>query len=239
LFAAALARIDPIKWANTKKETAADIEFGTYEQDSIYVLGNSWALRALLSLDPSRDMLIRVDGLNVLAPDYGRCGDCPPLKPLQISNFVAEVPMGTDILFSAAGAGAISLLNGWSTPEPWGTWTDEKNSHLILSLPAGADTKPMRLSISAQGLLGKGHPSQTVTVSVNDVAVGQIRFDDVRNSGWRTLPVPLSALTRGRQGLLEVSFEIEQPVRPADLGMGPDNRELGMGLIAMRLDAEP
>ena len=48
---------------------------------------------------------------------------------------------------------------------------------------------------------------------------------------------PLSALTRGRQGVLDVSFKIEQPVRPADLGIGPDNRELGMGLIAMRLDA--
>jgi hypothetical protein len=237
--AATLARIDPMKWANTKKETAADIESGTYKQDSIYVLDNGWALRALFSLDPSRDMLTRVDGLNVLAPDYGRCGDCPPLKPLQISNFVAEVPMGTDILFSAAGAGAISLLGGWSTPEPWGTWTDGKNSHLILPLPAGADTKPMRLSINAQGLLGKGHPSQTVNVSVNDVTVGQIRFDNVHNRGSRTLPVPLSVLTRGRQGIIDVSFEIEQPVRPTDLGMGPDNRELGMGLIAMRLDAEP
>jgi hypothetical protein len=53
------------------------------------------------------------------------------------------------------------------------------------------------------------------------------------------LPVPLSALTRDRQGLLEVSFEIERPVRPVDLGMGQDVRELGMGLIAMRLEAEP
>ena len=182
-------------------------------------------------------MLTQVGGVNVLAPGYGRCGDCPPLKPLEISNLA--VPMGTDILFSAAGAGAIFLLDGWSTPEPWGTWTEGKNSHLILPLPAGADIRPMRLSINAQGLLGKGHPSQTVTVSVNGVAVGQIRFDDVHNSGWRTLPVPLSALTRGRQGLLDVSFEIERPVRPADLGMGQDDRELGMGLIAMRLDAEP
>jgi hypothetical protein len=184
-------------------------------------------------------MLARVGGINVLVPGYGLCGDCPPLKPLEISNLAAEVPMGTDILFSTGGAGANSLLGGWSTPEAWGTWTEGKNSHLILPLPPGADSRPMRLSISAQGLLGKGHPSQTVTVSVNDVTVGQIRFDDAHNSGWRTLPVPLSALTRGRQGIFDVSFKIEQPVRPADLGMGPDSRELGMGLIAMRLDADP
>jgi hypothetical protein len=237
--AATLARIDPIKWANAQKKMAADIESGTYQPDSIYVLDNGWALRALLSLNPSRNMLTRVDGLNVLVPDYGRCGACPPLEPLQVSNFAAEVPIGTDIMFSAGSSGAISLLGGWFTPEAWGTWTDGKNSHLILPLPAGADTRPMRLSINAQGLLGKGHPSQTVTVSVNDVTVGQIRFDEVHNSGWRTLPVSLSALTRGRQGIFDVSFEIEQPVRPADLGMGPDSRELGMGLIAMRLDAEP
>ena len=235
--AAKFARVDPVKWANSQEKAAADIKSGTYDPDSIYVLDNGWALRSLLSLDPSRDMLTQVGSVNVLAPGYGRCGDCPPLKPLEISNLA--VPMGTDILFSAADAGGIFLLDGWSTPEPWGTWTEEKNSHLILPLPAGADIKPMRLSINAQGLLGEGHPSQTVTVSANGVAVGQIRFDDVHNSGWRTLPVPLSALTRGRQGLLEVSFEIERPVRPADLGMGQDVRELGMGLIAMRLDAEP
>jgi hypothetical protein len=237
--AATFARVDPAKWANTRKKTAADIESGTYEPDSIYVLDNGWALRSLLSLDPSRDMLARVGGFNVLVPGYGRCDDCPPLKPLEISNLAAEVPMGTDILFSAGGAGSIFLLGGWFPPEPWGTWTEGKNSHLILPLPLGADIRPMRLSISAHGLLGKGHPSQTVTVSVNDVTVGQIRFDDMHNSGWRTLPVPLSALTRGRQRILDVSFEIEQPVRPADLGMGPDLREIGMGLIAMRLDAEP
>jgi len=97
----------------------------------------------------------------------------------------------------------------------------------------------MRLSIDAHGLIGKGLPSQTVTVFVNDVAVGQIRFDDVQNRGWRTLAVPLTALTQGRQAFLDVSFKIEQPVRPADLGMSEDYREIGMGLIAMRLDAEP
>ena len=145
--------------------------------------------------------------------------------------------MGAEIRFAAGNSGAISLLGGWSTPEAWGSWTEGKNSRLILPLPAGSDTKPMRLSINAQALLGKGLPSQTVTVSVNGVAVGQIRFDDVHNREWRTLPVPLSALTRGRQGILDVSFQIEQPIRPTDLGMGPDNRELGMGLIAMRLDA--
>jgi hypothetical protein len=235
--AATFARIDPVKWANTQEKTAADIKSGTYEPDSIYVLDTGWALRSLLSLDPSRDMLAQVGGFNVLAPGYGRCGDCPPLKAVEISNLA--VSMGTDILFNAAGAGAIFLLDGWSTPEPWGTWTEGKNSHLILPLPTGADIRPMRLSINARGLLGEGHPSQTVTVSANGVAVGQIHFDDVHNSGWRTLAVPLNAPVRGRQGLIEVTFEIERPVRPVDLGMSQDVRELGMGLIAMRLDAEP
>ena len=97
----------------------------------------------------------------------------------------------------------------------------------------------MRLSINARSLLGKGHPFQTVTVSINGAKVGQIYFDDVHNSGWRTLPVHVSALTQGRHRLLDVSFEIERPVRPADLGLSADIRELGMGLIAMRLDTEP
>jgi len=47
--AAAFARVDPVKWANTRDKTAAAIESGTYEPDSIYVLDNGWALRALLS----------------------------------------------------------------------------------------------------------------------------------------------------------------------------------------------
>jgi hypothetical protein len=237
--AAGFARVDPVKWKNTGNKTAAEIKAGTYEQDSIYVLDNNWALGALISLDPSRDMLARVGGLNVLAPGYGRCGDCPPLEPLQISDLAAEIPMGTDIMFGAGSIGANFLLGGWFAPEAWGAWTDGKNSHLVLPIPADADTRPMRLSIGAHGMLGEGRPSQTVIVSVNNVTVGQIRFDDVYNSGLRTLPVPLSALTRGRQGILDISFEIAQPVRPVDLGMGPDNRELGMGLMVMRLDVEP
>jgi len=237
--AATFARFDPVKLANSQKKAAADIESGTYEADSIYVLDDGWALRSLLSLDPSKDRLTRFGGINVVVPDYRRCGDCPPLKPLEISDFAADVPMGSDITFSAAGGGAIFLLNGWFPPEPWGTWTNGKNSRLVLPLAAGADTRPMRLSIDAQGLLGKGLPSQTVTVFVNDVAIGQMRFDNVQNRGWRTLAVPLSALTQGRQVFLDVSFETEQPVRPWDLGINEDYREIGMGLIAMRLDAEP
>jgi hypothetical protein len=237
--AALLTRVDPVKWDNIQKKMAADIESGTYEPDSIYVLDNGWALRSLLSLDPSKDMLTQVDGLNVLVPGYGRCGDCPPLNLLQTSDLGAEIPEGTDITFGAESAGAIFLAGGWSIPETWGTWSEGKNSHLVLPLPASADTRPMHLSIDARGLLGEKHPSQSVTISVNGLAVGQIRFDDTYNRGWRTLPVPLNALTRSRQGILDVSFKIEQPVRPAELGMGQDSRELGIGLIAMRLDADP
>jgi hypothetical protein len=237
--AAAFARVDPIKWENTRRETAADIKSGTLEPDSLYVLDNGWALRSLLSLDPSKDMLARIGGVNVLAPGYSRCGDCPPLKQLEISSLAPEIPVGTDIMFSTGGVGSIFLLSGWSTSEAWGTWTEGKNSNLVVTLPPGVDIRPMRLSINARSLLGKGHPSQTVTVSVNGAKVGQIYFDDVQNSGWRTLPVHVSALTQGRHRLLDVSFEIERPVRPADLGLSADIRELGMGLIAMRLDTEP
>jgi len=70
--AMSFARVDPVKWANSREKMAADIEAGTFEPDSIYVLDNGWALRSLLSLDPSRDMLARVGGFNVLAPGYGR-----------------------------------------------------------------------------------------------------------------------------------------------------------------------
>ncbi len=237
--AAFFARVDPEKLAAAQAKALSDIKAGTYEPDSLYVLNNGWALGALLSLDPSKDLLARVDGFNVLAPGYGRCGGCPPLKPLEAADLAAEVPMGSDILFGLAGSGPAFQLDGWFAPEIWGTWTDGKNSNLVLPLPAGAGARPLRLSLNAQGIFAKERTSQIVTVSVNDVAVGEIRFDDILSNGWHTLSIPVSALLRNRQGLLGISFEVDQPIRPADIGMGEDRRELGMGLVAMRLDAEP
>jgi hypothetical protein len=233
---AVLARLDPAKASSALRDTAADIGSAKFKPDTLYVMNDAWALRALQSLDPSRDVLARIDGYNVLAPGWAACGTCPPLQALGAAELVGEVPLGTELAFSAGGSGTPYLMDGWSAPETWGVWTEGRKSSLIFRLPPDDASLPLRLTIEAQGLFGGQHPHQSVRVFVNDVPVGQIRFDGSENGGSRTFEVPLEARPSRSGGVLDVTFQIENPVRPADLGMGNDRRELGMGLSSLRLD---
>jgi len=234
--AAVLARLDPAKASSALRDTAADIGSAKFKSDTLYVMNDAWALRALLSLDPSRDVLSRVDGHNVLAPGWAACSTCPTLQPLSAAELVGEAPLGTELSFSTGGSGTPYLLDGWSVPENWGVWTEGRKSSLIFQLPLDDASLPLRLTIEAQGLFGGQHPHQSVRVFVNDVPVGQIRFDGSENRGSRTFEVPLEARPSRSGGVLDVSFQIENPVRPVDLGMGNDPRQLGMGLSSLRLD---
>ena len=151
-----------MKWENTQKKMAADIEV-RHLRTGLDLCTGQWLGVALAPfLDPSRDILARVDGLNVLAPGYGRCGDCRHSSRCKSPTLAAEVPIGTDIMFSA-GSPAPSSCWAAGLSRNLGDMDRREKLASILPLPAGADTKPMRLSINAQGLLGEGHPSQTVT----------------------------------------------------------------------------
>jgi hypothetical protein len=133
------------------------------------------------------------------------------------------------------GTGGLALLErGWSTPESWGTWTVAPHAVLRpVLVPAAASNSDFLLEAMVRGFGPKPGGVQHVTVRANDVVVANWRLTDVQPVQEVSARIPKSAMT-GRQALV-LSFDISNPTSPASVGPSPDTRQLGMGLVALKL----
>jgi hypothetical protein len=148
----------------------------------------------------------------------------------------ARIPrytLGTLLRFDAEGGGFLYLGAGWWYPEPHGTWSRGHVAQLTLPL-WDAVTADLRLDLVLHAPITPRNPSVAMTVVVNDVVVGRHRLSrplgDAENV---TLMVPARALAGWNRA--EVAFVVERSLAPADTRLSTDLRQLGLGLIGLRL----
>lgn len=131
--------------------------------------------------------------------------------------------------FRLDAAPTITLLQGFSSPEEWGYWTEGWHASLRLTL-AEPPRHDLLLVLSAHGYVNERHPFTEAAVRVNGVDVGVMPFDaaqGMRDAETFRFPVP-------REGVVGNSFVVDLHVRnpacPAALGLSEDPRWLGVGL---------
>lgn len=124
------------------------------------------------------------------------------------------------------------LSAGWSTPEPWGVWSDAK--HALLAMDGrmlGIDSAG-ELKFGATAFVTAKHPEQQVTVEVNGAVTGHyvVRYP---KTDW-DFSIPLSAQDLARPRIV-ISFALPDAVSPKSLGLSADPRTLGIGLKYVQL----
>jgi hypothetical protein len=123
---------------------------------------------------------------------------------------------------------------GWSSPEEWGTWTIGKIATLELFL--NLETKrTLKMHLTSNAFLAPKNLSQDVTILVNNTEIGKINFTLASNNKTRIFEIS-SNLLNNIQEPINIKFLIKNPTSPSSLGSGGDPRELGMGLISIKLD---
>lgn len=75
-----LSRVGTLAVKQAQRKASNALKSGIYEDDSLYVLDNDAFREAALSVNPTTDVLARVDGFNILAPGWKKCANCPRLK---------------------------------------------------------------------------------------------------------------------------------------------------------------
>ncbi len=130
---------------------------------------------------------------------------------------------------SSGGEGTQFLGPGWSQPEPWGVWSDGASATLLMGLKESE--KPLLLTVRARGFPA---PSQHVVVRANGAEIAVWDVTAGIDQEWKALIPP--AATAGQQ--LSIEFDIADPKSPQELGMSSDQRKLGLGLEAFRLDPQ-
>lgn len=232
-----LARVDPELLRKAQRESQAAIDTGDFDQSTLYVLDRDRAAMAASTLDPDADLLTRVDGHYLLAPGWKALGHAAPTVEAELStlDFERGVELGQTLFFGTDGDGTRYLGDGWSSPEVWGVWAEEPEAELRIVIDLRGPL-PTHLELEAGALVADEHPSQAVDCIINGEAANALHFSPGSNTGWRQVAIPAPALAKAKSAAaLTVTFRMQNPGVPKELGLNDDSRRLGIALHRLKL----
>jgi len=220
------ARIDQHKESVSNQNLERILNSGNFSKDSLYVLQNNVVISALSNLSEN-NLLAKINGFNVLAPNWVYCIFCQALPSADILTKAQFLELnGRPFTFSEKNSRVpYYLRSGWALPEEWGVWSIEKKAVLNLLIPSAA-SKSLTLHYKA---------------FVNPITQPQIDFDVFINEKWfqkyrisqfedNLLKIELNKAMHSEK-YLSIEFRISNPVKPSAIGYNnADHRDLGIGL---------
>ncbi|WP_347904602.1 DUF6311 domain-containing protein [Pseudomonas purpurea] len=225
-----LGRVDNQAQMAAQAEAQRTITSGIYDANTLYVLEERLVPQVAASLDRSAHVLAKIDGLNVLAPGWKQCADCPAvanaIDPLQL---ITEFKHGERQSFELGSPATVTLATGWSGNEPWGTWSLGHEAEIIFRPSAIVHS----LVLEASALVGAMHPQQRVVISLNDVPVLSTRLTETDVSTLEIVLTPQAQAAIARQGYVRMRLQFADAASPQELGMSVDDRQMAMGLRAL------
>ena len=203
------------------------------DPDTLYIVDNRVVTSVIANINRSRDLLARIDNINVLAPNWVKDGnDVNPLQTQAIGGLLFQSTLNQKIEFSENGNGKYLTGWGWAPAENWGAWADAPTSSLTLKLPIDIKNNAF-LEINARALISSNYPVQRVIIKVEGKEVGQYSLNKAEGN-----PISLPIAKHGNP-FITVEFEYLDRVRPKDLGIGADRRLLSMGIVSATFKNDP
>ncbi len=116
---------------------------------------------------------------------------------------------------------------GWDRPDRSGVWSTDRDARILFEV---VEPRDLRLVFTAKSLPGLDPPLE-ITVSAGTRSIGSVSLS--KDFSDYVMDLPRDALFPGWNVL---TFSSSKLVRPADLGLNPDTRTLGLCLHAVRFD---
>ena len=203
------------------------------DPDALYIVDNRVVTSVIANINRSRDLLARIDNINVLAPNWIKDGnEVNPLQTQAIGGLLFQSTLNQKIEFSENGNGKYLTGWGWAPPENWGAWADAPTSSLTLMLPIGIKNNAF-LEINARALISSNHPEQRVTIKIKGQEAGEFSLSKTEGN---LISLPIA---KPEDPFITVEFEYLDRVRPKDLGIGADRRLLSMGIVSATFKNDP
>ena len=222
-----LGRMSTAALQQARQKTKRMLETGQYDVDSLYILDESALLDAVKNVNSETDLLARVDGLAVLAPGWKQCTQCLPVEDEGRSmQLIPLIKLGQRQVFNHQTR---HLVQGWSSPETWGTWSEGNEADIALRVPAQAQT----LVIEALAFVQPMHVRQEMVFTINGVQALSTRLTRLQDN---LIEIPLTAPIReaiARDTLVRIHVRLPDAISPRQLGLGDDQRVMGLGLKAL------
>jgi hypothetical protein len=139
------------------------------------------------------------------------------------------VEKGVRYFFGAAGRPPNG--RGWSTPEEWGTWSDDDLASIRVDVSMMGSGN-LQMMLEAQAFIAPGNKPQQVDILANGRFLKRIEFNPDGNRGTWLVELPPSVLRPG-SSLVDIEFVISNPASPRAAGLSSDARRLGIGITSL------
>jgi hypothetical protein len=136
----------------------------------------------------------------------------------------------------SAKAGAVvrpRLLNGWSSPEEWGTWSINSRAALHLNTLVDSGGK-VGVLIRGHAYVNDQHPQQQIELLIDGQIVDAWAVKHPEPKFERMIVVD-AAMFRQKGGL-NFEFHLPDSISPKELGISSDTRSLGFGLWEIHVE---
>jgi len=224
-----LARYDIAKLEAEKTKLLGQLESGHFDPDTLYILEDDRAIASLQKVNLRNDLVARIDGFNVIAPDWNVCSQCTQVDlGKSLSSLLPSI--GQSINFGKGSQQEFLMkLNGnWAQPESWGIWSIGPRAILVLPIPKGR--VPDELVLVVRALVSPSRPIQRVNIFINGLPIQTVELSKAQGNEIR---IPLSpALLQNHY--LEIVFELPGAHSPKSVGIGEDERMLAVGIEQVR-----
>jgi hypothetical protein len=197
--------------------------------DGLRFLARRWALPSVRAV-PAQAAWVALGRPDRLRPKR--------LTGASIAGVAGAYPLGGVLRFALGGEGHRFLSAGWWFPETHGVWSRSGRATVVLPLEATApgSGEPLWLDLLVHAPLGPRRPSAAVRVVVNGRSVARTTLAEHGAGQEVRARVPVATLA-GRE-TVEVALIADRTMAPADARLNTDVRQLGIGLVALRLGAD-
>ncbi|WP_282010039.1 sulfatase-like hydrolase/transferase [Nitrospina watsonii] len=146
---------------------------------------------------------------------------------------LARITPGEPFDFSETGSSSQFVLSGWSVQESGHRWSEGPKAVLSFKLKEVSGTD-LVLRLRAHAFLAGGKiDHQAIKVLVNSQQTAQWAM---RGERWYEAPIPAALIDK--DGVINIAFEISNPVSPVELGLSEDSRKLGIAARELVLEAK-
>ena len=220
-----LARIDEGKVSQIRNKVDEQIATHTLDPNSLYVVNNNRLFLTLSNLDSKRDLFARIDGFNVLAPNWKLL--YPQIYQNELMRIIPK--LRKDYIFKPVKFGneniPLLISEGWCSPEEWGAWSCNQKVNLLFD--ADESFIPSRITLSVRAFLPQAVQQQRISVTVNGQNAGQYSLKEPTNNNIHLL-IPEA---QRKPGLLNIGIALQDMARPIDTTPNnSDDRLIGIGL---------
>lgn len=232
------ARVDFEKLNKQKNKLLDSIFSGKLDKDALYVIKDKNIRKIIVKTKMNLPYKVsESDGFFLLLPNWK--DSSTGSKKINWANY-ALYNLNTPIYFRTPNDNykdLVTLTKGWSTPEGNGTWTDGKESTLLIKLYKKPNSN-LILTLDALPFINMKHAELELNIIVNHRCLGKINYNikNIKNLNVRKIMIPASIVDVNN--FLEIKFEFKNSTSPLELGLSPDSRILGIFISSLTLNSK-